>query len=151
MSRRLIVATGASAVVLLSATPALAAWSTSGSGSATATGLTLAAPTGVTITGCTASDKTIAAQISGTVTLTWTRSTSSLVTGSQTLSIDGVANTTVSATTTTTTLNYVKLAAGPHQVEVQGMSGSNWKTAAAASGNTFTLATSGPNGSCNVP
>src|SRR4051794_41451212 len=117
MRRPLIVVGVLAAAGLLLTQTAYAAWSASAAGAGgKAGGLTLAKPTSVHITACTASNKS-GQTITGTVTVTWTVSADAKITGQRVMlgdtaatpnystTLSTIANNTTASATVNTSLN----------------------------------------------
>ena len=153
-----IVSAAAVMAAVMTAAPAFAAWSATGTGRGAVKAGSVAAPTNVHITACTASGKA-SGNVTGTVTVTWTVSASSLVTGQKLFRGDTsnpvvynvTALTTIgNNTTSSVTVNYSSLAPAAYTIGVQGTTANLWVSPTAGSNNTFNPSTAGANGSCSV-
>jgi len=159
MKARAIVGAAAVTAAVMAAAPAFAGWSAAGVGKAAVKAGSVSAPTNVHITACTATNKS-SNNVTGTVTVTWTVSASSIVSGQKLFRGDtaspvvyaGSAVATIgNNTTASATVNYTSLAAGAYTIGVQGTTASVWASPTAGSNNTFNPSTAGgSNGSCTV-
>jgi hypothetical protein len=155
MKRPLIVVAVLATVGLLLTQAAYATWSGSAAGAgAKGGGLTLAKPTNVRITACTATGKS-GQNITATLTVTWTVSTDAKIIGERVMIGDTATPANYSTTLATFAGNTTAssspppftVAANTYTIGIRGTTATNW-VATGGSNNTFTLSTAGSNGTC---